>query len=198
MVDVRDSKLMVKVIERLRSRGVKFTLKHDLKHGEVILVTDNLEVKPTGNNMHVVYVSMDNFEGACELVKLLMKNKLFYDELKIGIDPGTPHVIAIVGDNEVIEVFRSNNIDDIIEKIKLIHKTYPHKKLIIRLGCGVGFREVLEHLSRVKQDLVDVRLELVDESGTSKKYIGITSEVKISRRDYAAINIALKRGVEVQ
>jgi len=194
LLNIKDSRLLVKVINRLKFRSVSFTLQRSGRE-DIVMTDDPSSIK--SGNLHVVYVTHDNYEGRCELVKLLIRGKLVYNEVRIGIDPGDPHTIAIMGNGELIEVFRSDNVEQILHKILLIHKTYPYKNIVIKVGCGGGYEPILKHLCCNLLGLDNVRVEVVDESGTSRRLVKNVKGLRIAKRDYAAINIAMKRGVEV-
>ena len=192
ILDFKDQRLLVKVVERLREREVPLTYTSALA-GDIV-ISDHLEPEYDMERTYIV-VSWEDFEGKCELVKLLTEGRMAYDEIKIGIDPGNPHVIAIVGDREIVEIRRTDNIEDIKTIITKVYRYYPYKHIVVKVGGGSGSLEVVRELYKTLKGLPGLRFQIVDEKDTSKP--PIRSSLKTSKKDSAAVNIALKSGVEV-
>lgn len=192
VVEVGDPKLLVKVLNRLKERSVPKTFNSPL--AKEIILSDKLLIGREEGLL--VLVDDENFEGRVELVKLLIKGKLAYEDLSVGIDPGNPHIIAVVGEGEVIDVYRVKSVRGVVEKIEKIYKTYPYKTLTIKVGGGSGSEEVIAELTSKMSKMENVKLQVVDEKYTSREVS--KPSLKVKKRYYAAVNIALKSGVEVE
>jgi len=151
---------------------------------------------------HVVMVvrSINSVEKIVEKVKLLLKQKLAYNALLIGIDPGKRTGIAIIGDGEFLEGKTMENLEEIKDYVDYALRKYPYVKCLIR----VGFKENLTSfiveklLDSIEHIWSEVILELVDENKTSRNIrIPLKVNRKVPKDVASAIQIALKKGLRV-
>ena len=114
------------------------------------------------------------------------------DSIIIGIDPGKRIGVAVYyGQKEVIgEVLNSEN--ETIEKIVRLIKNTEAKKKIIRIGDGEP-KMAKNIANKLSKRFKNVRIELVDERGTSSLSL-IKSKKKVARDQRSAMIIALRQG----
>lgn len=192
VVKIEDPKLLIRVLDRLKKREIPRSFSSPLT--DEIVISDKLPKK--GSRGFWVVVDDESLEGKIELVKLVIKGKIAYNEICVGIDPGSPTIMAVVGDGEVIDVYKVGKFEEIVETILKIYNHYPYKDLKVKVGSGSGFEEIIGRLSQVVSKIKNVKLQLVDEKYTSRETP--KPRLKVGKKEYAAINIALRSGVEVE
>jgi len=200
-VKVENAKLFAEVVRILKSRNIPF--RSDVTRDCTVILTDSLKYAEEFSSKYgipIILTSKNDLLGKIELAILSLKGKITYESLVIGLDPGKTIGYALIGDDELLEVKSFNDVLTLKEHLDLIVRTYPYKRMIIRVGSGEFSSEVLENIL----DLVErynhkehVSIEIVDESSTSKSEPKIKSNIKIPKRSMAAVNIALRKGIPV-
>lgn len=199
MVD--DMRVFRKVIGILKARNVSFKINLDGRCG--VVITDNLKLAEECTSklrVPVILVSNLDVEGKVELAILMLKGRLVYESLIVGLDPGKTIGYALIGDDELLEVENFNNTKPLIDHLKVVMETYPYKRIVIRIGAGEYSTQVLDEVLNLLENFKvdkEVAVEIVDESRTSKSQPQIKCRVKIPKRAIAAVNIALRRGIPV-
>ncbi|MFP3871867.1 MAG: hypothetical protein ACOC55_03505 [Candidatus Natronoplasma sp.] len=129
---------------------------------DVILTTEQ-EVKAV-EFQNVVAVDEDVRKGVRKALSM-MKGKLSYQSMIVGIDPGTQPGIALVGDGKVLETLHADSPEDVREKVENFMEGYDFQRMIIRIGHGdmTNRNRTINSL-----DGLAVRIEIVNEEGTTK------------------------------
>jgi len=195
----------MRVLNILRSRFIEFSV-YDHEYSPPyfsVLYTDHSYFLERVRNRSDVAVFYDP-QHSCRVLEgaiLATKFKNKYNELAIGIDPGRKPYVVVLGDEEILE-HGYINMDDLKSFVDKCISCYPHENVVVRVGGGYdGWAIAL----RLKESL-DVRIEVVDEIETTPKagnvddpiHIYLTNVFRTRNKDaYAALKIALRRGIEV-
>lgn len=154
------------------------------------------------NDLLVIY-DPDNTCYALEKSILATQFKDKYHELIIGIDPGRTPYVVVLGDDNIIDYGRIS-MEKIEAFISNCIKCYPHERIIVRVGGGYNGWKVILRI----RDKFKIPMEIVDEEETTPRNRRTDDPIllnktfkKLSRyRDkdaYAALKIALRKGIEV-
>ncbi|MEM0117942.1 MAG: hypothetical protein QXV32_05805 [Conexivisphaerales archaeon] len=202
----------------------KLSLSHtDLLPSEAVSITDSL-VLTTGRELSSLstkrYLLYEELNGDFEHDAILILSRLFpfrKDVLLLGVDPGGVTGIAVLYRNYPVS-FRS--FPTFSEAVEFIEKmlNLPFQKCILRIGRGDSRgRKIADHVSIMLSSLKaasnnSITIEMVDESGTSKREdrANLTgdiypeggaerlrgkSAIQIQKDALAALNIAKRKGV---
>ena len=118
--------------------------------------------------------------------KRMLTGTDLYSMVVVGVDPGPRPGIAVLGDGEVVHTEQVCIPEEAAARIKAIHKLYPAKEFVVRVGHGDQTKR-----NRIINALAElnVPIEIVDEKGTTDH---------IEAPDiHAAINIARETGHKV-
>lgn len=90
-----------------------------------------------------------------------------YHEVVIGIDPGKRPGFAVLGEGRLLQTAQVFRIDEVLPLLLKLIDLYPADSYVIRLGHGSPRERdhILRGVGRI--DRSDVRLQLVDETGTT-------------------------------
>ncbi len=187
-----DSRLFFDLVKELRFRGLPF---RSLNFGEappmdigVILTSqydvDKVERTAWGSSMPIIPVD-DIYKGIRRAFQALTGIEIF-EELVIGVDPGKEPGIAVLVNNEVLEVSQARSWDKCVEIIHHMLDSYIFRTSRLKLGNGAPESRdfILDHVA----DSFTV-VEVMDEFRTTK----LTKNME-SDKD-AAINIARSRRI---
>ena len=195
-----DQRLAVKIIERLRKRGVNSSL---LEFPKVdIIITDSKAVASmkSKEGKKVILVSNEDYEGKVELFLLQLRGKMLYNELLVGVDPGENIGFIIIGDGKIIEWATYNVVDRLMNRLENIILYYPYRNCVIRVGNrGRNAEKILDEIvnlmSKIRA-LGRIIVEVVDESKTRRTFHpsirGLPKDVT------SALIIAYRKGIEVR
>jgi hypothetical protein len=177
------------VVNELRERSVEFTtqeLDDPLPEATTLLVTGpDDEVYPEQLSVDVVRADPETPRAAVEEALALIRDG--DDRVVVGIDPGDrPGIAVLVGDT-VVAAFQVplSEVSAVVER-ELEDAVDP----TVRIGDGARLDG-----SRIVEDLGDVPLELVDETGTTP-YLG--SGARGMGDVLAAVNIARRSGRRIE
>ncbi len=207
VIAIYEPRWFMKVLNILRSRDIEFSVFEDEENMPYysVLYTDHKYFIDRIRSRNDVYVVYDPRHSCRMLEKsiLITRFKDKYNELIVGIDPGRTPYMVVLGDDEVLE-HRRIGFEFIVESISDCLKCYPARKTIVRVGGGFnGWRIIL----RIK-DRVNANIEVVDEAETTPRNDRLENRIYIDKyfsrltgykkRDaYAALKIALRKGIEV-
>ncbi|MCD6300855.1 MAG: hypothetical protein J7L82_02150 [Staphylothermus sp.] len=157
------------------------------------------------NDVLIVYDPEDTRIGL-EISILATRFKEKYNTLTIGIDPGSKPYYLVIGDGEVIE-HGYVSLEKICEKINYLLHNIPSREKIIRVGSGLNGFDIIYIL---KKTINNVKIEVVDEHETTprsrvvndinyldKRLVKILKPYR-NKDAYAALRIALRKGIEVE
>ena len=173
-----DFRLAFRLMEKLRSRGLSFTLldaELPVLDEYVFFVSEQEAISDIEQDFGIqVACDVDTVEAAIEKAVQLVQGIDQVFELVFGIDPGPRPGLAWLADGAVIGVAQLERPHQVIEHIKGIASSLPHRRLLLRIGNG----------SRLIRDFIindaldaHMRIEQVNESKTSHK---------IQRHDHTA------------
>ena len=190
VVATEDFELYHGVVNELRDRGVNFTTVEpgdDLPEGTRVLVTsaDDDVGDGAGTDYEVVVVDPDDPRRAVEEALALLRS----DEGRtvVGVDPGERPGIAVLSGDVVVAAFHVPLADAVATiRDEVADAVDP----VVRVGDGARLQS-----ARIVQDLEDVTVELVDETGTTP-YLG--TGARGMGDVLAAVNIARLEGETVE
>jgi hypothetical protein len=172
-----DFSLYHDLVKHLRDRKVPFA---SLSFGETpgpdigVVVTSWRDVLradlPKG--LPVIGVPLDptgreDIDAAIVQAQRLLEGVPGYHEVIIGVDPGKRPGFAVLGEGRLLQTAQVFHIDEAIPLLLKLLDLYPADRYTIRLGHGSP-RERDNILRGVqKADRPDVRIQLVDETGTT-------------------------------
>jgi len=147
---------------------------------DVILTT---EPEAEGIEFRNVVAVDDDIRKGVRKALSMVKGKLSYQSMIVGIDPGTQPGIALVGDGKVLETLQAESPEDVRKKVEGFIEGYDFQRMIIRIGHGdkTNRNRTINSLEGLA-----VRIEIVNEEGTTK----LTESPDIE----AAKKIALSEG----
>ncbi len=115
-------------------------------------------------NGHVVAV--DDIDSSIAKALQILKGKVSWSELLVGVDPGREPGVAIIGDGDVIDARTAASPEAVAFHVQQAMRTFPAKEVRVRVGHGdpTNRNRVLNALSRER-----LRVEIVDEAGTTRR-----------------------------
>ena len=186
VVATEDFEVYHGVVGELRDRGVEFTTiepDQELPEGTNALVTaDGEELDPAG--IPVVRADPDDPRRAVEEVVAILRGGA--GRTIVGIDPGDRPGIAVLSGRTVVAAF---NVPESKTAAVVADEVADVPDPLVRIGDGARLVG-----SRLIDELPDVPIELVDETGTTP-YLG--TGARGMGDVLAAVNIALIEGEEV-
>ena len=203
---VYDPRWFMKVLDRLKARRIPYTLYYtpDNIPYYSVLYTDYkyfIDQVAGRKDLEIVY---DPEHQPLVLEKAILRTKLkeTYNEIIVGVDPGPSPYIIVLGDSEILEMKRLDPEAPLAKEIERIKQEYPYKTLKVRVGqCHNGWR-IAYMLKKAERDIA---VEIVDEAKTTPKNGAgeIVERIKNmlkpyrNKDAYAALSIALRKGIEV-
>jgi hypothetical protein len=187
VVATADFELYHETVSLLRDRGVTFTTVEpgdSLPDGTTIVVTAPTDdVAVPADVEHVVTAAGDVRHGIDEALAVVRGGR---GRTVVGVDPGTRPGIAVLSGEVVVAAFHvplSETVETIRREVEGAHDP------LVRVGDGARLQG-----STIVNDLDDVPVELVDETGTTP-YLG--SGARGMGDVLAAVNIARLEGERV-
>jgi hypothetical protein len=183
VVATEDFELYHDVVAELRDRGVAFTTirpGEDLPEGARVLVTaptDDVSVP----DVERVTAEGDDARGAVEAALAVLRGG--EGRTVVGVDPGTRPGIAVLSGEVIVSAFHVP-LDDAVDVVRREVADAPDP--LVRVGDGDRLRS-----ARIVDDLDDVPVEVVDETGTTP-YLG--TGARGMGDVLAAVNIARRSG----
>jgi len=188
VVATEDFEVYHEVVTELRDRGLEFTTVEpdgDLPERATVLVTGENEDVATPAKVDVVTADPERPRAAIEEVVRLLRGES--GRTVVGIDPGERPGIAVLAGEMVVATFQvpAERAAGVVRE-ELDDAGDP----LVRIGDGARLVG-----SRIIDDLPDVPVELVDESGTTP-YLG--AGARGTGDILAAVNIARIEGEPVE
>ena len=187
VVGTEDFELYHGVVAELRDRGVNFTTVEpgdDLPDGTDVVVTAADE-DWAPENADVVRADPDDPRRAVEDVVAVLRGT--EGRTVVGIDPGERPGIAVLSGDTVVAAFQVPAADAADEVRREVEESVDP---VVRIGDGARLVG-----ARIVDDLEDVPVELVDETGTTP-YLG--TGARGMGDVLAAVNIARLEGEAIE
>ncbi|WP_415381358.1 hypothetical protein [Halosimplex sp. TS25] len=176
------------VVNELRDRGVTFTtieLDDDLPERTTVVVTAPNESRPVPDGVPVVRADPDDPRRAVDEVVAILRGGS--GRTVVGVDPGERPGIAVFSGEMIVATFHVPLVDaaDVVRE-EVADAVDP----LVRIGDGARLQG-----AKIIDDLEDVPVELVDETGTTP-YLG--TGARGMGDVLAAVNIARLEGERVE
>lgn len=120
----------------------------------------------------VVAVGLDekgqeDLAGAISQAVRVLEGVRAYGDLVIGIDPGQRPGVALVADGRLVHASQVYRVAAAAERVRELLAQSPHRTALVRIGDGAPRErdEIVADLWALREE--GVRLEVVDESGTT-------------------------------
>jgi hypothetical protein len=161
-----DPRTYFQVLEALRERGLRFT---SLDFGETVPANIGVVISTEKEAPSIPFdrvVTEADPNRAIEKALHLLAGGQRYEELLVGIDPGSRPGIAAVGDGAVLASCTAPTPESASEVVKEIADRYPHSRIVVRLGHGDRTNR-----DRIFNSLWDhgYRAEIVNERNTTTR-----------------------------
>jgi hypothetical protein len=189
VVATADFALYHEVVDRLRERGVAFTTVEpdaDIPEGASVLVTapDDDLAADLADADRVTATAAEARRAVDEALAVLRGGE---GRTVVGVDPGTRPGIAVLAGETVVAAFHVP-LGDAVDAIR--QEVADAADPLVRIGDGARLQG-----ARLVNDLEDVTVELVDETGTTP-YLG--TGARGMGDVLAAVNIARLEGERVE
>jgi len=184
VVATADFELYHEVVDMLRDRGVTFTTVEpgdDLPDGASVVVTAPDDQSPADEDIDRVAATADEARRAVDEALTLRRGG--EGRTVVGVDPGTRPGIAVLSGETVVAAFQVP-LGDAVDTIR--REVADAVDPLVRIGDGARIQG-----ARLVNDLDDVTVELVDETGTTP-YLG--TGARGMGDVLAAVNIARLAG----
>jgi len=189
VVATNDFRLYHEAVNALRDRGVSFTTVtpgETLPKGTTVVLTaetDPIDINGQAD-IEQVYADPDDIRPAIEDVLTILRTG--DDRLIVGVDPGPRPGIVVMSGDTVVAAFQV----PVTEAVSVIAREVADtENPLVRIGDGARL-----HGARIINELTDVTIELVDETGTTP-YLG--AGARGAGDILAATNIAQIEGEQI-
>ncbi|MFB6090578.1 MAG: hypothetical protein ABEJ97_05915 [Halobellus sp.] len=187
VVATDDFELYHDVVDELRDRGVSFTTQEPNEplpdRARVVIRARDDDVR-TPADVETVVADADEARRAVEEAVSILRGG--GGRTVVGVDPGTRPGVAVLTGDTVVAAFQVP-LSDAVATIRREVEDAPDP--VVRIGDGARLQG-----SQLVNDLDDVAVELVDETGTTP-YLG--TGARGMGDVLAAVNIARRSGEEV-
>ena len=192
VVATEDFELYHEVVAELRDRDVAFTTVEPgdpLPEGTAAVITggDEADADPPAVDADVPVVTTDAGGARRAVERSLVHLRGGDGRTVVGVDPGTRPGVAVLRGGTVVAAFQvpAEDAADVVAD-----EVADDPDAIVRIGDGARLAG-----ARIIDELDDVRVELVDETGTTP-YLG--TGARGMGDVLAAVNIALLSGEEIE
>jgi hypothetical protein len=189
VVATEDFEVYHGVVNELRDRGVPFTTREPDESlpdtAELLITSSEDDIEPSQIGIEVIRADSDNPRRAVEAALALLRGD--NGRTIVGIDPGDQPGIAVLSGDMVVAAFHVPIADaaDVIRD-EVEEAVDP----VVRIGDGARLKG-----ARIIDDLSDIPVELVDETGTTP-YLG--TGARGMGDVLAAVNIAQIEGERIE
>ncbi|RLF61413.1 MAG: hypothetical protein DRN25_00320 [Thermoplasmata archaeon] len=183
-VVTRDPEFYYEIIKHLKKMRVKYLVldpNQPIPSNIKIILTTRKEKR----KIKFPKVISGKVEEVIDQYKKICRKE--FNEIIVGIDPGSKPGIAVLGDGRLLELKRLSSPENIVEYLReLFSKMYAEKKRI-KVGRGGGTYK-LRIINTLRREF-NIDIEEVDESGTTPQ-----AKKKREKDIIAAMFIAVKKG----
>ncbi|MCO8268443.1 hypothetical protein ACOZ4B_07420 [Haloferax prahovense] len=191
VVATADFDLYHEAVSELRSRGVAFTTVEPgdplPERTRVLLTGPDDDLDGTGSDGNVTRVTATGDDVRRAVDEALASLRGGSGRTVVGVDPGTRPGVAVLSGETVVAAFHVP-LSDAVEVIR--RETEDAVDPVVRIGDGARLQG-----AKLINDLDDVAVELVDETGTTP-YLG--SGARGMGDVLAAVNIARRDGERIE
>lgn len=190
VVATADFEVYHDVVAALRDRQVSFTTiepGEDLPAEASAVIVGPDEAPTVTGEEGVPVITAEPGEGRVAVEAALDTERTTGDQVIVGIDPGTRPGIAVLVDGMLVSAFQVP-LEDTAQVVR--EEIEGASEPVVRIGDGARLRG-----SRLIDELPDVRVELVDETGTTP-YLG--TGARGMGDVLAAVNIARRSGEPIE
>jgi len=198
---IKNPALLRRLLRKIAENKLPIKLLSEPSNEVNVIITDSPEEIIGKDKIALIVKDDEAVDKVIEEVRLLLKRKIAYNILAIGIDPGKRTGIAVLGDGEFLEGKTFDNKESLISYLLNVLKKYPYSKCIIRIGFKEPVSSLIAELiyRNIKSTYGRVDLEFVSENKTTKSPITpMKLKRKVPRDVTSAMHIALKRGLRVE
>ncbi|MFP4000573.1 MAG: hypothetical protein ACLFSM_01610 [Thermoplasmata archaeon] len=113
---------------------------------------------------NVVGVEDDIRRGVRRALSML-KGKLTYQKIVVGVDPGTQPGISLVGDGKILETMHADSPEEVGKIVERFIEDYSFQRMTVRIGHGdkTNRNRTINALEGLA-----IRIEIVNEEDTTK------------------------------
>ena len=181
------------LINELKSKNIQFisaipgeTLPAEAK---VVITTKN-EMSLVENERVLVFEPETEPSHIVDQAVRILEGKEDYERIVVGIDPGDVFGLVVVADGRVTETRNCFDRAEVTNFVKGLIKNVDFERTAVTIKIGNGVPAHVDLLKDMNSELApEVTLEVVDEAGTNRPFIGhrrglrdIISATRISGR----------------
>jgi hypothetical protein len=192
-----DGKAYFLVVNKLKEQNIPFlslipgeSVPIDIK----VVVTTEKEKPLLKDEKILVFKDEADLEGLDAEIKRILRGKVAYEKIIIGLDPGEATGLVAVADGKVIEEGNCYSSKEVIQSISKIIRTVNFRltNVTVKIGNGVPiYKELLEDLDAELPP--QVALEVVGEAGTNRPF-KVNKRSREIRHISSAMRIAGRAG----
>lgn len=154
------------IVKELKQRDIPFVSlspKDPIPEGvEVVLTT---ELEKDAIDFKNVVIASDDIRRAVRQALSILSGKASYQQMVVGVDPGSKPGVALLGDGRLLETAYADSPEDVKNIVERYMKTYEYQIMIVRIGHGD--RTNRNRTINVLRD-IPVIVEIVNEEYTTK------------------------------
>ncbi len=157
------------VVEELKQRDIPFVSISPTDpvppNVEVVITTAHEAEAIDLPEDHVIGVPGQEVRSGIRKALAVLSGKSTYQQLIVGIDPGTKPGVSLVGDGKVLETCYSDSPEDVGDIIERYMKDYDFQRMTVRIGHGdkTNRNRTINSIEGLA-----VRVEIVNEEDTTK------------------------------
>ncbi len=154
------------IVKELKQRDIPFVSispKDPIPDNVEVIITTDLE-KDAIDFKNVISGS-DDIRGGVRKALSILSGKISYQQMVVGIDPGSKPGVAIIGDGKLLETTYADSPEDVKDIVERYMKGYDYYSMIVRIGHGD--RTNRNRTINVLREL-PVIVEIVNEEFTTK------------------------------
>ncbi len=166
------------IVKELKQRDIPFisiSPKDPVPEDVEVVITTERE-RDAVDFKNVVAVSQDIRKGVRRALSIL-SGKASYQQMIVGVDPGSKPGVALVGDGQVLETTYADSPEDVKNIVERYMNGYEYQNILVRIGHGD--RTNRNRTIGVLREL-PVIMEIVNEERTTKG--GISPDLEAAKQ----------------
>jgi hypothetical protein len=191
------------IVSELKRRNVSFVSLNPIEPIPMeihVVITTEKERSLIKHHRILAFYDVGQVEALVSEALRIIEGKENFEKFIVGIDPGEVFGLAVLADGKVIETDNCFSVEETLDRVtQIIADVEAKRPLSISVKIGDGVPKCKERLlSDLDEALpVDVALESVSESGTSRSLNGAKHR-RCVRDIVSAIQIAGRAGSKFQ
>ena len=143
----------------------------------------------------ITYEESDDPSEIVDKALMITMGKKYFRELLVGFDPGKTIGLALVGDGKTLRTESRITVEEAVNNILKFFDRFRSERLIVRIGEGTTeyHQSLISEIQSAK--VPELVIELVDESGTTKKSKSSIRTIPLDEE--AAVRIAKNEGERI-